>query len=292
MKQHLLVWLAALIAVALASVVYISRQTTARTSDALASPAAAVDQALALLEVDPNALRVATQRAIRAASVLAEGGSVPGAKGAFLLGYQYMREHNFHAAEGQFKKAIALDPAWSWPYANLGNLLGLHSFGRTAEAMDVLQKSAALDPEWGRPYGIMAVILRAEGKFDEALVQAELALKYMPENISPLNNYANLLVDLKRFDEAEVYYRRAIESFPEHPKPYYNLACLYALVGRKAESLDNLQEAFRRSDALRYEAVDDADLANLRGDPLFESLVHRDRAGDRPAGHDAGLELE
>lgn len=275
MKPHLAIWLFALAAVFLASLVYLTRQTTARTSNGLDDPEAEVDRAIALLEADGNGLRAETHQAIRTAAVLAETKAVDSAEAAYLLGRQYKREQNFQAAEGYFKKAIALRPEWSWPYASLGNLLGRHSFGRTEEAMTVLQKAVALDPAWGRPYGIMAVILRAQGRFDEALVQAELALRYMPDDISPLNNYANLLVDLERFEEAEDYYHRAIASFPEHPKPYYNLACLQTLAGREDEALANLQEAFRRSDALRHEALLDDDLERLRDDPEFEALVHR-----------------
>ncbi len=279
MKHHVIVWLVAIATVALASLVHVNRQTTARTADGLDDPTAVADRAISQLEQDPNALRTETQAAVRAAAVLAESGAINSAKGAYLLARQYERETDFRAAEGLYKKAIALEPEWSWPYGSLGNLLVLHSIGRSEEAMSVLQKCIKLDPTWGRPYSIIAVLLRSEQRYEEALAPAELALKYWPDSIVPLNNYANLLVDLKRFDEAEIYYRRAIESFPEHPKPYYNLACLYTLADRKAEALANLDLAFQRSDSLRYEALDDADFASLKGDPDFESLVHR---GDPP----------
>lgn len=280
MKHHLLLWRIALLAALVASLVYVTRQTKARGRDVLEAPENVTDRALSLLDTDTNALREDTQEAIRLAAVYALGGLSTSAEAAYLMGRQYEREQNFQGAEGQFKKAIALAPEWNWPYASLGNLLGRHSFGRTEEAKATLQKAIELDPEWGRPYGILAVILRAEGKFDEALVQAELALKYMPDDISPLNNYANLLVDLNRFEEAGDYFRRAIEAFPEHPKPYYNLACLQALSGQTDEALANLTEAFKRSDALRLEALSDADFASLREDPRFVALVHR---GKTPA---------
>ena len=278
MKHHLLLWRIALLLALVASLVYVTRQTKARGPDGLESPETVTERALSLLDSDTNALREDTQEAIRVAAVYAESGMNTSAEGAYLLGRQFEREQNFQGAEGCFKKAIALEPAWNWPYASLGNLLGRHSFGRTEEAKATLQKAIDLDPEWGRPYGILAVILRAEGKFDEALVQAELALKYMPDDISPLNNYANLLVDLNRFEEAGDYFRRAIESFPEHPKPYYNLACLQALSGETDEALANLTEAFKRSDALRLEALSDADFTSLREDPRFVALVHRGKA--------------
>ncbi len=280
MKHHLVLWRIALIVVLIASLVYVSRQTTARGPGGLESPEVVTDRALALLHADVNALREDTQEAIRIAAVYAGSGMNNTAEGAYLLGCQFEREQNYHSAEGCFKKAIALAPEWSWPYASLGNLLGRYSFDRVEEAKATLQKAITLDPEWGRPYGILAIILRAEGKYEEALVQSELALRYMPGDISPLNNYANLLVDLKRYDEAEVYFHRAIESFPGHPKPYYNLACLYALIGRTDEALANLTEAFKLSDALRLEAMNDGDFAALREDPRFDALVHR---GKQPA---------
>jgi len=279
MKHHVIVWLIALSTVALASLVHITRQTTARTADDFSDPVAVAERAISLLDSDPNALREETQAAVRAAAVLADSGAISSPKGAYLLGRQYERENDFRAAEGLYKKAIALEPEWSWPYGSLGNLLVLHSIGRSEEAMSALQKCIKLDPTWGRPYSIMAVLLRAEKRYEEALVPAELALEYWPDSIVPLNNYANLLVDLKRYDEAEVYYRRAIESFPDHPKPYYNLACLYTLIDRKKDALANLDKAFQRSDSLRYEALDDLDFAALQGDPDFESLVRR---GDQP----------
>lgn len=283
MKHHLLLWRVALFVALIASLVYVTRQTTARGPGGLESPETITERALSLLDSDTNALREDTQEAIRVAAVYAGSGMNDSAEGAYLLGRQYEREQNFHGAEGYFKKAISLAPEWNWPYASLGNLLGRHSFGRGEEAKATLQKAIALDPEWGRPYGIMAVILRAEGQYEAALVQAELALKYMPDDISPLNNYANLLVDLKRYDEAEVYFRRAIESFSEHPKPYYNLACLYAIIGRPDDALANLTEAFKRSDALRLEALSDADFTSLREDPRFVALVHRGKVPEAGA---------
>lgn len=283
MRHHLILWRIALLMALIASLVYVSRQSTARGPGGLEPPEVVSARALKLLDSDTNALREDTQEAIRVASVYAGSGMDSSAEGAFLLGLQYEREQNFQGAEGYFKKAITMAPEWNWPYASLGNLLGRHSFGRSEEAKTNLKKAIALDPTWGRPYGIMAIILRSEGNYEEALVQAELALRYMPDDISPLNNYANLLVDLKRYDEAEVYFRRAIESFPQHPKPYYNLACLYAIIGREDEALENLTEAFKRSDALRLEASADGDFASLREDPRFDALVRRGQAPEPAA---------
>jgi len=276
MRSHLLLWSLALVATLVASLVYWSRNSIAQAPAPPRDVDGLVNRAIEMLEADVNVLQKETQAAIRQASVYVEGGAELTAQGAYLLALQYKREQNFSGAEALFKRAIALDPDWSWPYAELGNLLGRHSFQRTEEAMEALRKCVEIDPEWGRPYNIMAVILRAGGNYEEARIAAELALKYMPDDISPLNNYANLLVDLERFDEAEVYFRRAIDSYPEHPKPYYNLACLYSLRNRPDDALRYLREAFNRSDLLRREATEDSDLYALRDIPEFQALVRRE----------------
>ena len=274
MKGHFTLWALAVIMVAIAFLVYLSRNApadgTAAEGDAL------VAEAIALLADDVSVLKHDTQAAIRAASVYVERGDVASAEGAFVLAVQFKREQNLEGAESHFKRSITLAPTWSWPYAGLGDLLGRHSFQRREEAMEVLQKAADLDPEWGRPHSIMAVILRAERKFEAARVEAEKALQYMPDQLATLNNYANILMDLDRYEEAEVYLKKAIDNFPEQAKPYYNLACLYSLRNRPDESIDMLKEAFQRSDSLRQEASNDGDLQPLLGLPGFEALLDRD----------------
>ncbi len=276
MKSHIMLWSVTLGIVLMASAVFMARTQRSDSPVGTESVDALVARAITLLEDDGNMLHQETRSAIRMAAAIVEAGSVTTAQEALVLALQYKNEQNFQGAEASFKHAIALDPNWSWSYAELGNLLGRNSYNRTDEAMDDLRKAVALDPEWGRPYNIMAVILRAQGRYEEARVEAEKALKIMPDDISPLNNYANLLVDLERYDEAEIYFRKAIERSPDHPKPYYNLACLYSLRGRTRESLDYLREAFQRSDLFRLEAMNDPDLAGIKDNPEFKALVERE----------------
>ena len=274
MKSHFTLWAVAVTMAAVAFLVYVSRNAPA--DNTAVDGNALVAEAINLLADDVSVLKHNTQAAIRAAAVYVERGDVASAQGAFVLAVQFKREQNLEGAESHFKRAIALDPTWSWPYAGLGDLLGRHSFQRREEAMEVLQKAVALDPEWGRPHSIMAVILRAERKFEAARIEAEKALKYMPEQLATLNNYANILMDLDRYEEAEVYLKKAIDYFPEQAKPYYNLACLYSLRNRPDESIELLKEAFKRSDSLRQEASVDGDLQPLLGLPNFEALLDRD----------------
>ena len=276
MKQHRFIWSVTLI-IALAAVsVAVTRQMVHHRRPAPPPPEALVDEALTRLERDPVAWEPATQSAVRVAATQVEEGAVKTPEGYCVLALQYQRESNVTAAEAYYKRAIALRPDWSWPYAGLGSLLGRHSFGRRSEAEEALRKAIALEPGWARPHNILAVVLRLDQRLDEAEEEARTALRLDPDDLASHNNYANLLVALGRFDEAEAHYGRAIALNPKHPKPYYNLACLCSLLGRRDEALTHLADALRRAPVLRGEAATDPDLIPLRTEPAFRRLVYGD----------------
>ncbi len=233
-----------------------------------------IEEALRLLESDPSVWEPRTRAAVRAAAVLVERGEVRTAEGYYVLALQYMREHNASGAEALFKRAIAARPDWSWPYVGLGNLLGGYMLGRTQGAIAALRKAAELDPDWSRPYDSLAIILRLEGRLDEAEEAAMKALELDPYNVATNTNYANLLVAMDRLDEAERFYLIARNLDPAHPKPYYNLACLYSLQGAVDAAIENLEEAIKRAGSLRVEARTDPDFDPIRQKPRFRRLVY------------------
>ena len=68
---------------------------------------------------------------------------------------------------------------------------------------------------------------------------------------------------------------------PENAQNWYNLGCSYALVGERAKAF----EALNRAVDLGYSDVEwmrkDADLASLKDDPAFETLVARAKSRPR-----------
>jgi len=274
MKHHLAIWLVTAAVLLSAASIAVVRQTGAFRERRTPPLEDLVDQALALLEADPAAWERETQSLVRAVATHVENGEIRSAAGYHILALQYRREDNISSAEALYKRAIAQEPDWSWPYAGLGTLLGRHCFGRAEEAIEALRKAIALDPAWGRPYNGLAVVLRIQGRLDEAEQAALEALRLEPDDIASHNNYANLLVAQERFEDAERHYHIASKLNPDHPKPYYNLACLHSLLGRKAEALRFLQQALKRSANLRGEAAVDPDLTLLHDEPEFRQLVY------------------
>lgn len=233
-----------------------------------------MDVALTLLADDPVAWRVETQFAVRAAAVAVDEARIETAPSCYVMGMQQQREADAWAAETMFKRAILLDPQWSWPYAALGSLIGRDAPDRLEEAEQALRKAIALDPEWARPHNSLAVVLRLRDRLEEAEKEAMRAIELAPDDIASQNNYANLLAYLGRTTEAEEHYRAALNLDPNHPRPYYNLACLYAQEGQEDDAMEMLGEAVRRSDALRRDAITDPDLEALHGRSDFQELVY------------------
>jgi Tfp pilus assembly protein PilF len=273
MRNHFIIWTAALCAVAVATGLWFVRQAPFRPNANRPSPGELVQQAMLELEGDPAAADVWTQSVIRAAAVEVEAGRTVSAEGDYLLAMQYQRERNLAAAEALFKRAILRAPEWSRAYAGLANLLGRHTYGRLDDAEVEIKKAIALEPGWGRAYDILAVIHRLDGKLKEAEAAAKKAIELDPGNVAHLNNYANLLMEMKRYKDAEAQYRAAINADPENAKPYYNLACLYVKINRDKNAIEYLKNAIERAPNLRDEASVDPDLDPLRGQREFEKLI-------------------
>lgn len=277
MRNHVVIWSIAAVTLLCAAAVVVLRQAFFSTVPREPAPEALVSEAITRLAEDQAAWQPETQQAVRAAASVVEEGKVRTAEAYYVLAVQYKRERDLSDAEALFKRAIALRPEWSWPYAGLGTLLGQHTYGRLGEAEQVLRKAIELAPEWGRPHNILAVVLRMQDRLEEAEKEARTALRLAPRDIAAHNNFANLLVELERYGEAEEHYRKAISLNPQHPKPYYNIACLYSIQGQKTHALEYLEQALRKADVLRWDAAHDPDFEPLRDAPRFKELVHGDR---------------
>jgi Flp pilus assembly protein TadD len=87
--------------------------------------------------------------------------------------------------------------------------------------------------------------LAEQGRFAEAIVQDEAAIKLRPGLASAQNNLAKALVDAGRTAEAIPHYETALQLAPDYAKAHYNLGLALLSLGRKAEALVHFQAAAR-----------------------------------------------
>lgn len=267
-------WTVALTAAGIAAVLVLWRYMDVRERALRLQMTRITGEAMVLLVEDPLAMRQETQRAVRLVAAAADAGHINTPEARYALALQLQREDRSEDAERLLREIIAEQPDWSWPYAQLGSLLGRGGPERLAEAEQLLREAIYLEPEWSRPYNSLAVTLRLMGRYDESEGAALRALELAPGDIAAHNNYANLMVTLGRYEEAEEHYFYAAHLEPENPKPLYNLACLYSVMERIDDALEFLEVAIALSDAIRRDAAMDPYFDNLRHLPRFEQMVY------------------
>jgi tetratricopeptide (TPR) repeat protein len=132
----------------------------------------------------------------------------------------YNLQHRFGdqgAAAAAYQKAIAADPKFSWPYANLGRLY-----------MELDQYDLAVD--W-----------------------LSTAIRVNPNHFRAHANLGVALQTLRRYDEAVVAYRAALALNPDDAATHANLGRSLLSLGRDPEGLRSLQTAVRLDASLEEE---------------------------------------
>ncbi len=210
-------------------------------------------------------------------------------------------------AEREFQRALALDPnsvvAHHW-YATY-----LLHLGRFQDSLDEIEKAQKLDPKSNAILADKGVILFYSGRTDEAVAQLKqleavepnflsphtyLALIYLSSGNYPLylaesKAAANILHDSSGLAVATAGEKglasggargmlnttlREQEALRAAGKEHaFNLGQTAALLGRKQEALDHLEESYAKREpeivALRIDPM----LSSLRDDPRFRDLI-------------------
>jgi len=146
-------------------------------------------------------------------------------------------------AEETFKKAISLAPAFPQPriyYIRL--LLG---GGKIEEAKNQIEETFKLDSNMPEINYLYYVILRSEGKQEEApvyLVKAiEKGLRFL--DTKAIVNSVKDLVPLKRYDLIEKLYLQAIDLDPKNVQFYVSLAATYGKMHNKEKAIEYANKA-------------------------------------------------
>jgi len=100
------------------------------------------------------------------------------------------------AAATAYQKAIAADPKFSWPYANLGRLyMELDQYDL---AVDWLGTATRINPNHFRAHANLGVALQTLRRYDEAIAAYHAALALNPDDASTHANLGRSLLSLGR----------------------------------------------------------------------------------------------
>lgn len=173
-----------------------------------------------------------------------------------------------------YHKSIQLDPLRYRIYLNLG--IGYYWLNRLDEAYDAVQKYMFYSPNAAIHHSVNSKILIGQGKYEEALKEAE------KETNEFYNLYArNLaLFALEKHIEADSLLIQMIETYGK--THWSNIAEIYAFRGEIDNAFKWLDISFEQSDNNLIEAVNEPTFNNLHNDPRWQILLTKMKL---PKGH-------
>jgi hypothetical protein len=113
----------------------------------------------------------------------------------------------------------------------------------------------------------------SEGRFEKARARFQEAVKLDPTYAEGYNGIGTTYRARNDLGEALRWYKRSVQADPTIGDPYYNMACIYALEHKRALALRYLVMARKNGYVTGDTMKKDDDLAWLRSDKTFQSLL-------------------
>tara|TARA_B100001057_G_scaffold349451_1_gene350878 strand:- start:143 stop:1663 length:1521 start_codon:yes stop_codon:yes gene_type:complete len=108
--------------------------------------------------------------------------------------------------------------------------------GKINEALIVSQKSVQLAPHDAEVHNNLGVLLQDQGRLDEAKKSHIKAIELKPDYAEAHNNLGNLLKKQGKLDQAETCYKKVLTLKPDYAKAHNNLGVLLKEQGRIKEA--------------------------------------------------------
>jgi len=145
--------------------------------------------------------------------------------------------------ETLWRTTLVKNPDCWLAHNNLGLLL--KDQGRIEEAMEQLQEAVQINPNWCESLNNLGLALAAQRRFDEAIARYRRAIQINPDFAKALNNLGVALNAEGRFKEAMQNYYRAIQIDPGQAEPHSNLGVALSQLGHTREAVVQYREALK-----------------------------------------------
>jgi len=203
------------------------------------------------------------------------------------LGWLTARQCAMYAdAETLWRTTIARNPGCWMAYENLGGVLLKE--GRAEQAEGQFEKALEINPRDVEALNELGVAMLREGRVDQAASQFRRALEIAPDKAETHINLGVAFLQQQKAEEAASHFQRALKVEPNNPLARENLAAALLQEGRGDEAIAQLKAAaeIRPGDAEVRSSLGSAMMKEGRVDQAiaeFERAVAID--GDRAEAH-------
>ena len=160
-----------------------------------------------------------------------------------LLGFLSWNQCSMYKdGETLYRTTIERNPSCWMAHNNLGAIL-LNS-GKQTEAQQQFEEALKIREAYPDAQSNECSALIRQGRFQEAIVHGEIALK-LRESAENENNLAIALADVGRTSEAVNHYLMALRFRPNYVEVLNNLGNAYSTLGKKKEALECYQTALK-----------------------------------------------
>lgn len=120
-----------------------------------------------------------------------------------------------------------------------------HRYRKLDDAVAAYGKAIATDPAFSWPYSNMGLVLDARGETALALEWHRKAITVNPNDWRARTSLGGLVFRLKRYDEAVAVFREAVALDPDDAEGHASMGRALLALGREAEGIQALQTALR-----------------------------------------------
>ncbi|WP_025916194.1 tetratricopeptide repeat protein, partial [Herminiimonas sp. CN] len=124
-------------------------------------------------------------------------------------------------------------------------LMALYNKGRLAEAEVLARSFTTCFPGYGLGWKMLAAVLQLQGRADEALFPAQIAVEILPTDAEAHNNLGIMLEAQGQFTEAKASYLQALKIQPNFAETHSNLGNIFKDFGCMSEAEASYRQALQ-----------------------------------------------
>lgn len=164
-------------------------------------------------------------------------------------GIGLLLQGDLSGAEAAFRKVMQMDPKYADGPVNVARVLVQE--GDTQAAIPLLEQALTLAPGLAKAHYFLGLALKADGRYDEALVNFRAAAAAYPRDRVVLGQVGRVLFLQRKHQEAVTAFEQALAVDPEDLFAHYNLMLAYQGLGQAdlAERERRLYERFKADES-------------------------------------------